>query len=112
MSEAKQRRAVFSELKELKASELAATVCAWKGCEAAYERNSDAQPPDGWRIFYLMKRYDGAVLPNGEPVMRIFSSRSGLERDAVLCPQHAKQLDEELLKPLNREVLAEAAGNA
>lgn len=113
MGEAKRRRAQYAELKMVPAGDLAAmgSMCSWNGCHAAYEATPDGQPPPGWRILYLMKRYTGGKLPNGEPVLRIFSADAGIERDCVLCPKHAEELKEKLF-PLQDELIREPQGTA
>ena len=119
MGEAKRRRAQIAELKTFRADEFAkmGCMCAREGCTATYAMTSDGQPPPGWRILYTMKRYAFGKLPNGEPVLRFYAEGSGdrgpgLERDTVLCPHHARELDQEFLKPLLHALQAPAQGNA
>ncbi len=111
--EAKRRRAAIAELKTYTREEMLAmgSICAWDGCVNTYERTQDGQPPQGWRVLYTFRRYSCGELPNGEPVIRVFAPEAGWERDAVLCPYHAHHLEEQL-KPLTRELLAPAQGNA
>jgi hypothetical protein len=111
MGQAKQRRVQFSELVELRPDQISGTMCAWEGCTATFKHTHGGQPPNGWRILYTMKKYDAGQLPSGEPVMRIFSKQAGFTRDACLCPHHAEALERQL-KPLCREVMAEAEGTA
>ncbi len=87
------------------------SICARDGCGATYEHTQDGQPPKDWRVLYTFKRYSCSQLPNGEPVIRVFAPEAGWERDAVLCPHHARHLEEQL-KPSARELLAPAQGNA
>lgn len=113
MGEAKRRRVQQMELVTLTAGQLHSmgAICAWDGCETTYEQTSDGQPPKGWNILYTLKAYRGGLLPNGEPAMSLFHPGSGLQRDAVLCPHHARILEGQL-KSLGRELLDPDHGNA
>jgi hypothetical protein len=99
MGEAKRKRATDPtrsqtfELKMIPLKELrgAKYICAWEGCETTHDGpGADGRVPKGWVILYTLNRYLCAKLPDGEPVMRIFSPNVGLQRDAVLCPHHAE----------------------
>jgi hypothetical protein len=65
--------------------------CAWKGCRRSY---SSSDQPVGWRILitYHSGRSTLAVLDFKDPSFKP-------ERDAVLCPLHAAEL-EKLLKDI------------
>jgi hypothetical protein len=77
-------------------------LCAWQGCEKTYEGGA---MPDGWRTLLMFwSRF---------PVSAIADIPSETwDRDGVLCPHHARELDG-LLKSTGRELLAaKAGGNA
>lgn len=107
----KRRQPAVAEIKSFRADELAemGCICAWDGCTATHD---GSEPSPGWRILYLAKAYDGDLLPSGEPAVKLFSRKTGLVRDTQLCPEHARLLDEELLKPMMRELHGKTQGAA
>jgi hypothetical protein len=111
-------RPIVSELTTLTAEQFAnmGSMCAWAGWRATYEKTPDGQPPQGWRILYVTQRCDAEMFPGREKTMenvgvKIFSHKSACERDCVLCPKHAKQLQCEVLSPLGQS-FDKVEGNA
>jgi hypothetical protein len=74
--------------------------CGWKNCTAATEIGK-ALPP-GWRWLSL---WTGPV---GSPP---WADGNTEDRDAVLCPEHARLLHRELLEPIP-ERMGKTKGNA
>ena len=64
--------------------------CAWSGCACS---TSDPDK-DGWSKLLL---YRGTTKPNFMDI-----SPNKMDRDAVLCPEHAKTLHEDVLFNLSR----------
>jgi hypothetical protein len=99
------RKAEVLELKTIPASEIGRRVaCAWKGCGAGCEFDDSGDFPPGWATLLLAKSY------------RVYANILEIPpelclRDAVLCPEHTRQLDS-LLVDLGRELLGPAAGAA
>lgn len=62
-------------------------LCAWKGCTAVYV----SRLPPGWICFVTFR---GTLTPG---ILDFTLDR--VDRDAVLCPDHAAELDQ-LLFPL------------
>lgn len=81
-------------------SELTGHQCAWRGCEAAFEGD---EAPEGWAwliLYHSMQPYlEFLEIPPTD-----------LLRDAVLCPEHTKRLDEQM-KDMGREISGPIAGN-
>ncbi len=70
-------------------------MCAWADCEATFE----GYMPKGWR--WLMV-YWWARPPANQKLWKIAMS-SDCDRDAVLCPDHALQLESQL-KNIRRDI--------
>jgi len=66
-------------VREIPLSELKGCMCAWEGCKEAFE--GDGLPP-GWRVLVIARGllFDAQNLLNAD-------------RDAVLCPEHFRQID-------------------
>jgi hypothetical protein len=103
-AKALRRKAEVLEFKMIPAGELGPLACAWKGCEACCKPDDKWDLPPGWATLLLTRSYR--------------TYRNILEippelclRDAVLCPEHTRQLDS-LLVDLGRELLGPAAGAA
>ena len=73
--------------------------CGWRGCSECF--SGHVQPP-GW---VNLIAYHSSV-----PVLDIMSI-TDWRHDKLLCPAHAKALDD-LLYPTGREAAAPAQGNA
>ena len=93
------------ELKMIPANELAGVVCAWRDCEATCKPSKDGDLPRGWSALLLTRGYR-----HYDYILSI--PPSYCLRDAVLCPEHTRQLDSELLEDLGRELLGPPAGAA
>lgn len=95
----KQRRAAAksAEYKTMTVDELAKarSMCIWGGCTATTP--SQMLEP-GWRCLIT---YQGNWTPH--TLARMLTTGEGIERDCVLCPDHAEAL-EGLLKPLPRPI--------
>jgi hypothetical protein len=74
--------------------------CGWKDCTDSAEITGSLPP--GWRWLYL---WTGPV---GTPP---WAAGNTQDRDAVLCPRHARMLHEEVLEPLPVP-MGETKGNA
>lgn len=73
---------------QIEVSSITGSVCAWDGCEHV-STNPDK---DGWSHMLL---YRGPIK------LAIADIRQGdIQRDCCLCPEHARLLDETLLKPI------------
>ena len=91
------------ELKKIPLNKLGGPMCAWKDCGATCKPDPNGDLPPGWSAILLTRgcRYDHILsIPP-----------SYCLRDAVLCPEHTRQLDLQL-KDLGRELLGPAAGTA
>lgn len=67
--------------------------CAWKGCPATTPVN-DLPLPNFWRWLALYA---------GPPGVHPLASRQ-LDRDAVLCPEHAQMLHLDLLEDIGQRL--------
>lgn len=75
-------------------------ACAWNGCAAHYS----GPMPDGWRNLL--------VFWSSGPITRITDIPGDTwDRDGVLCPQHAQELDG-LLKDIGTRLKGPMAGSA
>jgi hypothetical protein len=68
-----------------------AEACAWEGCRAAWS----AKSPQGWHWLILNDAYPNPLLAEALPWPT--------DQRAILCPKHAKALDE-ILENLARHV--------
>ena len=76
------------EQKWVKLGDLQGMACAWEGCEASFEC---PMPPD-WRSLLVYWNPYPAV---DKTLLEIARSTT-CDRDAALCPQHARMLEESL----------------
>ena len=79
------------------------SLCAWDGCIATFEK---MMPPD-WRMLLVY----WSPLPEGDKTLLEIALGGNCDRDASLCPEHARELDG-LLKDIGRLVDAPPAGTA
>lgn len=77
-------------------------MCAWDGCTAT-SRPIDAPLPPGWRWLVLFR--DTKDTPTFHEMLAV------ADRDAVLCPEHAGHLHNDLLKDIGQR-LDKTEGNA
>jgi hypothetical protein len=100
MGEAKRRRATVIEQRTFSIDELRKMRhrCGWRDCPESYQGDQ----PSGW--VSLLAYHAPRPIPD---VKRIRDWR----HDKVLCPKHAKMLDD-LLLPTRFEVEGPAAGSA
>jgi hypothetical protein len=103
MANRHQRRAMKAEMRTMDPSELTGRLCAWAECGARFE----GEMPTDWRwlIMYWLPTADIRQLTKNLEAGR------DIDRDACLCPEHARELDNQL-KSLMREVTEPAAGSA
>jgi hypothetical protein len=87
MNRAERRRSERETAARLNASAELGYACAWRECDRTYK----GKIPEGWRNLVVIKKdllnWDGF----------------GADRDAVLCPNHVKELDG-LLKSLREAI--------
>lgn len=98
----KSAKVMQMERREFSPDEIAnmGSMCAWDGCGEHFQ----GRMPDGWRSLLLFW--------SAQPVDRIAEIRpETFDRDAVLCPAHARELDGQL-KDLGRKLMGEVAGSA
>lgn len=75
------------------------SMCAWEGCNAT----TDKPHKHGWSSMLLYK---------GKPQLNFMAiDEQQMARDCVLCPEHARYLDEHLLVDIGGQ-LREAIGSA
>jgi len=92
MSESKNKAKVrrmeqrFMSVAEVREMQKMGWECAWKGCEAV----TMDRPKDGWSSLLL---YKGPTQPDFIKI-----DPRNIARDCVLCLEHARRLDENLLK--------------
>jgi hypothetical protein len=68
------------------------SMCAWKGCTARTP-NPDLPPDWRWLLLYWKRT----------PALETTDIDEGTwDRDACLCPQHARELHRRLLKDIGR----------
>jgi len=101
MNRHERRRAKVLERKNIPMEKIAGHLCAWDGCERTFQ----GEMPRGWSFMLLywskwpsLEFWD--IPPN-----------DGL-RDAVLCPEHTKQLDGNLLKDIGQDLMRPPIGSA
>jgi hypothetical protein len=90
------------EQKMLRLSDISGVECAWAGCVATYSDH----PPKGWVMLlaYWSPKPFGFNTTLGK-ILRY------CQRDAALCPEHARALEAQL-KDIGRRLGAPAAGQA
>jgi hypothetical protein len=77
-------------------------MCAWDGCQNTY---SGSTMPGDWRCVFIFWEPE-------KPIQRIDDIPPlTWDRDGVLCPVHARQIDG-LMKSTGRELLKPSAGRA
>ena len=72
--------------KRVSLDQIAGMLCAWEGCEASFEY---PMPPD-WRSL-LVYWYP---YPAVDKTLPEIARSTTCDRDAALCPQHARMLEE------------------
>ncbi|HTO84284.1 MAG TPA: hypothetical protein VMQ73_18815 [Methylomirabilota bacterium] len=88
----KQKTVTFEEAQSM------ACICAWRGCTATFQGDM----PLGW---WTMLAFWSA-----EPIADL-RSVANWKRDAVLCPEHARELDGQL-KDIGQRLRRPSAGRA
>jgi hypothetical protein len=77
--------------------------CVWDGCQATFDGDN---PPAGWTWTWLI------LYQSKQPFVNVLDiPPKDVLRDAALCPEHTKRLDEQL-KELDRALSGPAIGNA
>jgi hypothetical protein len=83
------------------ANKISGSVCAWEGCDRVFDGRT---LPEDWAILTLYR--------SKRPILNFLDIRAKvLLRDAVLCPEHTKQLDDQL-KDISQALSELAAGSA
>ena len=83
------------------ANKISGSLCAWEGCDQVFDSRT---LPEGWAILTLYQ--------SKRPILNFLDIRAKvLLRDAVLCPEHTKQLDDQL-KDIGQAVSELAAKSA
>jgi hypothetical protein len=83
------------------ANRISGSQCAWEGCERVFDGRA---LPEDWAILTLYRPKP--------PIGNFLDIQvEGLLRDAVLCPEHRKRLDDQL-KDIGQAVSELAAGSA
>ena len=59
--------------------------CAWKGCEESHTKPM----PQGWRNVLIWYSPE----PESQKTIGRIANRTTCDRDIVLCPEHATELD-------------------
>jgi hypothetical protein len=82
-------------------NKISGSLCAWEGCDRVFDGRT---LPEDWAILTLYR--------SKRPILNFLDIRAeGLLRDAVLCPEHTKQLDDQL-KDIGQALSELAAGSA
>ncbi len=80
---------VFRQEKKLiKLEDMPGSICAWAGCDATFK----GPMPEDWRWLLVYWRSRPAITTK---LVKIANSRH-CDRDAVLCPEHARELESQL----------------
>ena len=85
---AKQRKQKSLKRKLIKPGDITGRLCAWEGCEVSFE---EPMPPD-WRS--LLVYWD--PYPDVNKTLGQIATSTTCDRDAVLCPEHARMLEASL----------------
>ena len=85
---AKQRKLKTLKRKLIEPGDITGRLCAWEACEASFE---EPMPPDWHSLLVYWDPY-----PDVNKTLGQIATSTTCDRDAVLCPEHARMLEASL----------------
>ena len=104
---AKKRGMITGTVEKMSSQDVAAmgSMCAWAECDR-HISSTEMQPPDWHNLIVYWSPF-----PDPKKTMGEIAAGPSCYRDAILCPEHAKELDG-LLKNIGQALRGEPAGSA